>query len=80
MFTAIKMPKLSDTSDEYKIIKIRRAVGDEVQQGEIFADAETDKGSFEVAFYTSGKITEIIAKEGDVVRENAMLGVLDDRK
>jgi pyruvate/2-oxoglutarate dehydrogenase complex dihydrolipoamide acyltransferase (E2) component len=77
MFVGIKMPKLSEKSDEYHILKMYAGVGDQAVQGEKFLDVETpDKAAMEVAFYTTGKITEINVKEGDIVRYNAMLGVI----
>lgn len=78
MFVAIKMPKLSDTSDYYKITKIYAKVGDIAVKGEPFMEVETDKSTMPVAFYNNGKITEITAKEGDTVRYCSMLGVIDE--
>ncbi|MDL2238057.1 lipoyl domain-containing protein [Christensenellaceae bacterium OttesenSCG-928-K19] len=79
MFVGIKMPKLSEMSDDYKIIKIRRKVGDQAVKGEIFMDVETeDKAAMEVAFYTTGVITELNVKEGDIVRGDALLGVINE--
>ncbi len=77
MFQGIKMPKLSDTSDEYKIIKIHGKVGDTVEKGALFMDVETDKAAMTVSYYYSGKITEINAKEGTFVRADSMLGVIN---
>ena len=77
MFIGIKMPKLSDTSDAYKIIRIHAKVGDVVKKGEIFMDVETDKAAMPVSFYNNGKITEINVREGMEVRYDSMLGVMD---
>ncbi len=78
MFIAIKMPKLSDTSDDYKIMKILCKVGDQAKKGDVFMEVETDKATMPVSFYNSGKITELTAKEGDVIRYNSMIGVIDE--
>ncbi len=79
MFVAIKMPKLSELSDDYKVVRIDCGVGDRAVKGEVFLEVETeDKATMEVAFYTDGKITELNVHEGDIVRYNAMLGVIDD--
>lgn len=80
MFVAIKMPKLSDTSDHYKITKIFCKVGDIAVKGEPFMEVETDKATSTVAFYNNGRITEINAKEGDTVRYLTMLGVIDEEE
>jgi pyruvate/2-oxoglutarate dehydrogenase complex dihydrolipoamide acyltransferase (E2) component len=78
--TGIRMPKLSDF-DEYKILRFHRKVGDRVKRGEIFLDILTDEG-FErsVGFYLSGTITEITVAEGDYVREDYLLGVMDEER
>ena len=78
MFIGIKMPRLSETSDDYKIMKVFCQVGDAVKKGDLFAEVETDKATMPVCFYNSGKITEINVKAGDVVRYNSMMGVLDE--
>ena len=76
-FEGIKMPKLSDTSDDYKVIRIHAKVGDVVKKGGLFLDVETDKAATTVSFYRSGKITELTVKEGAMVRSDALLGVMD---
>lgn len=77
MFQGMKMPKLSDTSDDYKIIRIRIKVGDEVKKGDIIMDVETDKATMDVASYYDGKITELNVKEGSIVRYDSLMGVIN---
>ncbi|MDR3165681.1 MAG: hypothetical protein LBU13_08890 [Synergistaceae bacterium] len=78
MLSAIKMPKLHDI-DEYKIVRFHHKVGDVVKKGEIFLDAELEDGTERcVGFYLSGKITEIVVSVGAYVREDSLLGVMDD--
>ncbi|MDR1579604.1 MAG: hypothetical protein LBS35_04555 [Synergistaceae bacterium] len=78
MLSAIKMPKLHDI-DEYKIVRFHHEIGDIVKKGDIFLDAELEDGTFRpVCFYLSGKITEIIVSAGAYVREDSLLGVMND--
>ncbi|MDR0648658.1 MAG: hypothetical protein LBF92_04930 [Synergistaceae bacterium] len=80
MLTGIRMPKLSDF-DEYRILRIHRKVGDVVKRGELFMDVLTEEGIERgVSFYLNGTINEIVAKVGGYVREDSLLGVMDDDK
>jgi len=80
MLNGIRMPKMSDI-DEYKILKIHHEVGDIIKKGDHFLDILTEEGTERtVGFYLSGKITEINASEGSYVREDSLLGVIDDMK
>lgn len=80
MLAAIKMPKLSEI-DEYEVVRFHHKVGDTVKKGDIFLDALLDDGTERnVAFYISGKITEINVSKGSCVREDSLLGVIDDGK
>jgi multidrug efflux pump subunit AcrA (membrane-fusion protein) len=73
------MPKLSDF-DEYKILRIQREVGDVVKRGDIFLDVLTEEGNERaVSFYLGGTIKEINVTEGSYVREDSLLGVMDER-
>jgi pyruvate/2-oxoglutarate dehydrogenase complex dihydrolipoamide acyltransferase (E2) component len=74
------MPKLSDF-DEYKILRVHHKVGDTVKRGEIFLDVLTEEGIERgVGFYLSGTINEITVSEGGYVREDSLLGVMDEQK
>jgi pyruvate/2-oxoglutarate dehydrogenase complex dihydrolipoamide acyltransferase (E2) component len=78
MLTGIKMPKMAEL-DEYKILRFHHKAGDVVRKGEIFMDVLLDDGTERpVGFYLSGKITEITATVGSYVREDYLLGVMDD--
>ncbi len=74
------MPKLH-ALDEYEIVRFHHKVGDEVKRGDIFLDALLDDGTERnVAFYVGGRITEINVTTGSIVREDSLLGVMEDGK
>jgi pyruvate/2-oxoglutarate dehydrogenase complex dihydrolipoamide acyltransferase (E2) component len=74
------MPKLSDF-DEYKILRLHRKTGDTVKRGELFLDVMTEEGIERgVGFYLSGTISEITVSEGAYVREDSLLGVMNEDK
>ena len=78
MLIGIRMPKLSDF-DEYKVLRLKRKTGESVKRGDIFLDVLTEDGiERNVSFYLSGTITEINVSEGHYVREDSLLGVIDE--
>jgi pyruvate/2-oxoglutarate dehydrogenase complex dihydrolipoamide acyltransferase (E2) component len=80
VLTGIRMPKLSQF-DEYRILRVCRNVGDVVKRGEIFMDVLTEEGiERSVSFYLNGTINEIVVKEGGYVREDSLLGVMNEEE
>ena len=63
----IIMPSLGETVDEGKVIKWHKNVGDEIKEGDILCEVETDKTAAEIPSTVNGTLTEIIATEGDVI-------------
>ena len=63
----IIMPSLGETVDEGKVVKWLKKVGDEIKEGEILCEVETDKTAAEIPSTVNGKLTEIIAQEGDTI-------------
>ena len=53
MAQIIKMPKLSDTMEEGVVAKWHKKVGDQVEDGELLADIETDKATMEFESFQS---------------------------
>jgi pyruvate/2-oxoglutarate dehydrogenase complex dihydrolipoamide acyltransferase (E2) component len=74
------MPKLSNF-DEYRILRLHHKVGDEVKRGEIFLDVLTEEEIERcVGFYLGGTIKEITVSEGSYVREDSLLGVMEEEE
>ena len=63
----IIMPSLGETVDEGKVVKWLKKVGDEIKEGDILCEVETDKTAAEIPSTFNGKLTEIIAQEGDTI-------------
>ena len=63
----IIMPSLGETVDEGKVVKWLKKVGDEIKEGDIICEVETDKTAAEIPSTVNGKLTEIIAQEGDTI-------------
>src|SRR5690606_14198851 len=57
--TVVRMPLLSDTMTEGKIVAWHKKVGDTVKNDDVLADVETDKATMEVMGYADGVLLHI---------------------
>jgi pyruvate dehydrogenase E2 component (dihydrolipoamide acetyltransferase) len=67
MATAVEVPKLGNTVEECVIAKWRKHKGESVVAGDVVADIETDKATFEVAAPVSGTLLATFFEEGALV-------------
>jgi pyruvate dehydrogenase E2 component (dihydrolipoamide acetyltransferase) len=72
------MAQLSPTMEEGKLVEWKVKEGDEVSQGDILAEVETDKANMDIEAMTGGTVRALLASEGDVVDVGALIGVLGD--
>src|SRR5262245_59240099 len=72
----VLMPQLGETVAEGKITKWFKTAGDAVKPGDNLFEIETDKTSMEVPSTTSGTLTEIRFKVGDVAKVGAVVAVI----
>jgi pyruvate dehydrogenase E2 component (dihydrolipoamide acetyltransferase) len=78
MATRITMPKLSDTMEEGVILKWLRKEGDNVKQGEILVEIESDKADMEMEAYDSGVLRKIVVPEGGKAPIGALIAVIGE--
>lgn len=67
MAAAVQIPKLGNTVEECLIIGWRKHKGDRIDKGDILADIETDKATFELEASTDGVLLEIFYQQDDLV-------------
>lgn len=67
MPTPVIMPKLGNTVESCIIVSWRKRKGDQVNQGDILCDVETDKATMEVESPASGTLLDVFFQEGDNV-------------
>lgn len=77
MSTEIRVPTLGESVSEATIGKWFKQPGDAVAMDEPLVELETDKVTVEVPSPVAGKLSEIIAKEGDNVEVNALLAYVE---
>ena len=59
----INMPKLSDTMEEGTIVEWKKKSGDEVKAGEVLAEVESDKATFDLEAEADG-VLQILVDQG----------------
>ena len=74
--TVIRMPLLSDTMTEGKIVAWNKKVGDVVKSDDVLAEVETDKATMEVIGYADGTLLYIGVKEGEAAKVNGIIAIV----
>ncbi|TWI90870.1 pyruvate dehydrogenase complex dihydrolipoamide acetyltransferase [Chitinophaga japonensis] len=74
--TVIRMPLLSDTMTEGKIVAWNKKVGDTVKSDDVLAEVETDKATMEVIGYADGELLYVGVKEGDAAKVNDIIAIV----
>ena len=72
----IRMPLLSDTMTEGKILNWFKKVGDTVKGDDVLAEVETDKATMEVVGYESGTLLYIGVAAGQSARINQIIAIV----
>ncbi|SHG15323.1 pyruvate dehydrogenase E2 component (dihydrolipoamide acetyltransferase) [Arenibacter palladensis] len=72
----VKMPRLSDTMEEGTVATWLKKVGDEVEEGDILAEIETDKATMEFESFYSGTLLYVGINEGETAPVDSVLAVI----
>jgi 2-oxoglutarate dehydrogenase E2 component (dihydrolipoamide succinyltransferase) len=78
MSTEIRVPTLGESVTEATVATWFKKPGDTVAVDEMLCELETDKVTVEVPAPVAGVLSEIVAKEGDTVGVDALLGNISD--
>jgi len=76
MAEVVKMPKLSDTMTEGVVAKWHKKIGDQVNEGDLLADIETDKATMEYESFQEGVLLYQGISEGKAAEVNSVLAIL----
>jgi pyruvate dehydrogenase E2 component (dihydrolipoamide acetyltransferase) len=76
MAEVIRMPLLSDTMTEGKIVTWNKKVGDKVKSDDVLADVETDKATMEVTGYVDGTLLYIGVPAGEAAKINQIIAII----
>ena len=64
----VTMPRLSDTMEEGTVAQWLKKEGDDVEEGEILAEIETDKATMEFESFFDGKLIHIGIQDGETAQ------------
>ncbi|MGD0778533.1 MAG: dihydrolipoamide acetyltransferase family protein [Candidatus Solibacter sp.] len=78
MAVPVEVPKLGNTVEECLIAKWRKRKGERVSAGDVVAEIETDKATFEVTAPVDGTVLETFFEEGALVPVFTNLFVLGE--
>ena len=76
MAEVIRMPLLSDTMTEGKIVTWNKKVGDKVKADDVLADVETDKATMEFESFQNGTLLHVGVQEGKGAPVDSILAIL----
>jgi pyruvate dehydrogenase E2 component (dihydrolipoamide acetyltransferase) len=75
--TDVNMPKLSDTMEEGTIVEWKKKTGDEVKTGEVLAEVESDKATFDLEAESDG-VLSILVEQGVPAKIGAPIARIGD--
>jgi len=79
MAEVIKMPRLSDTMTDGVVAKWHKKIGDNIQEGDLLADIETDKATMEFESFQEGVLLHIGVQENETAEVDAILAIVGDK-
>ncbi len=79
MAEIVYMPKLSDTMTEGVVAAWNKKVGEDVTEGEILAEIETDKATMEFESFYDGVLLHIGVETGSAAPVNSVLAVIGEK-
>ncbi len=72
------MPRLSDTMEEGNIVGWLKAVGDQVEPGDVLAEVETDKATMELESFQSGTLL-YIGQDSGAVPVDGIIAIIGEK-
>lgn len=79
MAEIVKMPRLSDTMTEGVVSKWHKKEGDQIKEGDLLADIETDKATMEFESFQEGFLLHIGVKESESAPVDSILAILGQK-
>jgi len=78
MAVEIPMPRLSQTTDEVRLIRWLVAVGDSVRKGQALCEVENDKTTLEVESFAAGTVLRLAGEPDAMVAAGTLIAVLGE--
>src|SRR5450432_4394238 len=74
MFTEIKMPDLGSGIEEGVLLNWIKQPGEQIKEGDVIAEIETDKATVEVPASASGQIIDLLGEPGATLKVGSVIG------
>ena len=74
--TVVTMPRLSDTMEEGTVATWLKKIGEDVEEGDILAEIETDKATMEFESFQSGTLLYVGLNEGESAKVDDLLAII----
>ena len=75
--SSVNMPKLSDTMEEGTIVEWKKKSGDEVKTGDVLAEVESDKATFDLEADADG-VLQILVEQGVPAKIGAPIATIGE--
>ncbi len=76
MATKVYMEALSPTMEEGRLLTWLKKEGDEINEGDLLAEVETDKATMELVARGSGKLQKILLADGETTNVGTIIAVI----
>src|SRR5215831_14519361 len=76
--TEFKLPELGENIHQGDLVRLMVAPGATVSEGQPVMELETDKAVVEVPSSVSGKVREVLVKQGEKVKVGQVIFTLDN--
>ena len=80
MSEQIVVPVLGESITEATVAKWLKNVGDQVKEGEILAEIETDKATMEFESFYDGILSHIAVNEGETVKVDELIAIISQNE
>jgi pyruvate dehydrogenase E2 component (dihydrolipoamide acetyltransferase) len=80
MSRSFKLPDLGEGVHEGEVLGVHVSVGQEVKEGDIILEVETDKAAVEIPSPFSGRVSEVRVKPGDTVKVGDVMMIFSNGK
>ena len=77
MARSFRLPDLGEGIHEGEVVAVRVSVGQQIREGDIILEMETDKAAVEIPSPFTGTVTEIRVQVGDIVKVGDVMIVFD---
>ena len=78
MARSFKLPDLGEGVHEGEILAVHVSVGQEIKEGDIILEVETDKAAVEIPSPFTGTVSEVLVKPGDTVKVGDVMMVFSN--